>query len=108
MENSKNIQETIKKYLSDNGKNAVDLAKDLKVSKTTTSRWINGKAKEIRNSHWKLLREKIPALDTPSFNLSVDEAMLLKAYRKFSDSEKETAVEEFTVKAAYKTAQKTG
>lgn len=108
MDNTKTIQEAIKKYLADTGKNTVDLAKQLKVSKTTTARWVSGKAKIIRNNHWFELKKLIPTLETPGFNLSVDETLLLKSYREFSSQEKESALEEFAVKAAYKKAHKAG
>lgn len=110
MKNSKDIQRAIERYLASAGKNAVDLAKDFKVHKTTTCRWITGQSKKIKNSHWVKLEPLIqPYLDNVSMPiLPMEEKLLLEAFREFTPSEKETAIREFIIKAEVKKAKKAG
>lgn len=110
MKNSKDIQEAIKAYLASTGRNSVDLAIFMEVSQASTSRWITGEAKSIKNSHWIKLEPLIRPHIKPIVGVALpfDERILLEAYRNFTDLEKEAAVKEFIIKAEVKNMKATG
>lgn len=112
MKNSKDIIAAINNYCDSKGISQREFAKELLVAHSTVIRWVNGTSEKIRQPHWAILepkiREELEKLKPASLNLSVDETLLLKSYREFSSAEKETALEEFAVKAAYKKAHKAG
>lgn len=59
MENSKSIQRAIQSLALDKGCAIADLGKELGVAGSTVIRWANGRAQNIRNSHWANLKPLI-------------------------------------------------
>ena len=69
MENSIEIREAIKSLSSERGYALSEIAKKLNVAASTVIRWVNGTAKEIRNSHWvklyPLIQNHLEPLEVP-------------------------------------------
>lgn len=56
MINTVEIGKAIRAYCDATGRTNADLARDLKVDKSTVGRWIDGKAREIKPIHWVALK----------------------------------------------------
>lgn len=56
MINTAEIGKAIRAYCDATGRTNADLARDLRVDKSTVGRWIDGKAREIKPVHWVALK----------------------------------------------------
>lgn len=67
MDNTEDIRRALKAYMADQGLTAAGLGPQVGVSPSASIRWVNGKCKEIRPSHWAKLKPLLaPYLATPA------------------------------------------
>ncbi len=79
MINTAGIGKAIRAYCDATGRTNADLARTLKVDKSTVGRWIDVKAKEIKPIHWVALKDLIgPYLMKSSFDGKPLEEMVVE------------------------------